>query len=553
MGRAPVSPPSGRWRTTSAIRLVSAALLLSCALGSARGENRESVLLYPLRSHWLSEPLAESVTNGISQALTDAGFGVVLASRTSPAVRRAVADGWLEARDLEGRALEGARDTLAVAAGATASLTGELTETEDEISVRLALRGAVSRWEARFGVSAPAAGGAEAAAPSLGRQVASALAEGAWAEAGADERGRRAAAVERYAAGRSALAAGMYRDAVLELEAALAGEWDNPDYLRWAAEARAAEGDYKSALVRLRYLAALEPENAEALLRSGDVALLAGEPEQAEAAFMGAGEIAPDDARAVEGVARSARARGDFERSERHYDRLLALLGLAAVGEGYVGPSSGEIGREPGMIGAPTSHRSLAAILARRADDTVRLTDIPAEEVELQLARVYLRAGDMRAGVNALVRYHAGESRPCKDDEYLDVFPALDEQAEGIGRAAQMTLAARALGELDDEEADSEMDRMHDESDRLATLAERMAVSRQLDPAHRYRVLAYNLLNESNFESLMFLRTGDPDRHRRAELLRTAARKARAQANLLGEALLGREGSGATSAQPGPG
>ena len=206
------------------------------------------------------------------------------------------------------------------------------------------------------------------------------------------------------------------------------------------------------------------------------------------------------------------------------------------------------------MVGAPTSHRSLAAILARRADDAVRLTDTPAEEVELQFARVYLRAGDMRAGVSTLVRYHAGaERRPYKDGEYLDIFPALDEQAEGIGRAAQMTLAARALGELDDEEADSEMDRMHDESDRLATLAERMEVSRQLDPAHRYRVLAYNLLNESNFESLMFLRTGDPDRHRRAELLRTAARKARAQATLLGEALLGREGSGATSAPPGPG
>ncbi|MCJ7822285.1 MAG: hypothetical protein MUQ26_04265, partial [Armatimonadetes bacterium] len=73
----------------------------------------------------------------------------------------------------------------------------------------------------------------------------------------------------------------------------------------------------------------------------------------------------------------------------------------------------------------------------------------------------------------------------------------------------------------------------------------------RLDPAHRYRVLAYNLLNESNFEVLMFLRTEDPDHQRRAEVLRSAVREARAQANLLGDALAAPEREGAAGLRPG--
>jgi hypothetical protein len=85
------------------------------------------------------------------------------------------------------------------------------------------------------------------------------------------------------------------------------------------------------------------------------------------------------------------------------------------------------------------------------------------------------------------------------------------------------------------------MEALHDTSNALATLAERMTVSHLMDPAHRYRVLAFNLLNQSNFEALMFLLTNDAERQRRAELLRTAFRKSLVQAEALGQALLGVE------------
>jgi Flp pilus assembly protein TadD len=533
--------------------VVAALVLLVCAAGRAQEPAARSVLLFPVRSHWLSEPLAESVTAALSKKLRDSGFGVTLASRDAPAVWLAISEGWVEAGEVAGERLESARHVLAAATGAGASLTAELVEGEAEVDLKVTLAGAVSRQEASFEASAPAGEGPEAVVRELARQAAAAVAGDLWAQAGADERGRRAAAAERYAAGRAALTQGMYREAVLELEAALIGEPDRPEYLWEAAQARAAGGDYKGAVLRLRRLVRLSPEDVDVLLRLGDVALTAGEPERAEAAFLKAEELSPEEPRAIEGVARSARARGDFDRGESYYRRLLSLVGVGVpvhwsrVDAGG-GMRSGRAWAVPPGVGD-----SLPAILSHLPDDTIRLAGIPPEEVELQLARVYLRVGDMQSGLAALFRYQKGEDRRrYRDAEYLDIFPALDEESEQIARGAQKIFGARGVGDLDDEEADAQMDRLHNQSDVLATLAEQMEVSLRLDPAHRYRRLAYNLLNESNFEALMFLRTQDPDRQRRAEVLRSAFREARARAVQLGEALLKSEGEDSSALRPPP-
>jgi hypothetical protein len=73
-----------------------------------------------------------------------------------------------------------------------------------------------------------------------------------------------------------------------------------------------------------------------------------------------------------------------------------------------------------------------------------------------------------------------------------------------------------------------------------------MQVSSVLDPAHRYRVLAYNLLNQSNFEALLYLQTWDSERQKRAELLRDAFGKSLDEAESLSAGLMG-------SAAPAPG
>ncbi|MCJ7822299.1 MAG: tetratricopeptide repeat protein [Armatimonadetes bacterium] len=522
---------SRRWRLVSAVLLAAGALLLACGAGHAEAPGGRSVLLFPVRSHWLSEPLAESVTGALLTELSASGFRPIPADAEAPAVRLAISQGWVEEEDLEGERVSSTRHRLAVAVGAGTSLTAEVVEGSGQVVLKATLAGSVSRREASFEVSTPSQGDPKAVARELARQVAAVLAGPVWAEAGADEEGARSAAMVRYAAGREALALGMYRDAVLELDAALIAEPDRPEYLWVAAEARAAGGDSTGAMAQLRRLAELAPEDTDVLLRLGEVALRAGEPERAEAAFLKAEELSPDEPLAIEGVARSARARGDFARSESRYARLLPLVG---------------VNDEAGRI------ETLPATLAHMPDDTIRFAGIPPDEVGLQFARVYLWMGDSPAALAALFSYDGGGVRRAYTDaEYEDVAPALDEHSEALARGAQRVFAERALEDLDDEEADAQMDRLHDESDRLATLGERIQVSPRLDPAHRYRVLAYNLLNESNFETLMFLRTGDEDHQRRAEVLRSAFREARAQANLLGDALVASEGEGAAGLRPG--
>jgi len=380
--------------------------------------------------------------------------------------------------------------------------------------------GTVSGREAAFTVTAPVGESPlslQATAGKLAGEVAAALTPELWAEIAADEQGRRAAAAARFASGQVAMAEQMYRAAMLDFEAALLGEPDSPDYLWAAAEARLARGDLKGALARLRSLAHSAPENVALRLRLGDVALTAGKPEEAEAAFLAAAALQPTSPPVIEGLARAARARREFDRAEEHYRALMASL--------------------PQLQDAPPW---LPGLLAHTPDDTIRLAVIAPGEIKRQLGLLYLASGRLAEGVEALFTYHGQDGRPAYEEaEYLAIFPGLDEECEKIARQAQTVFAARALGQLDDEQADREMEELHNRSDQLATLAERMRVCPALDPAHRYRVLAYNLLNQSNFESLLYLRTGDPDRQRRADLLRTASSKARAQACELGQALSG--------------
>jgi hypothetical protein len=180
--------------------------------------------------------------------------------------------------------------------------------------------------------------------------------------------------------------------------------------------------------------------------------------------------------------------------------------------------------------------------LLANAKTSVRFAELPEDEIQRELGRLYLAEGKIPEGVQYLLAYYEQPSRPVyQDEDYLTVAGALDTEAEAVARAVQGAFAAQAIGQFSNEQADRELTALHDRSEALATLAEKMQVSPLLDPAHRYRVLAYNLLNQSDFEALMFTRTGDAERQRRADLLRTAFWKSRDQAESLATGLLGGE------------
>ncbi len=500
---------------SSAIAL-AAILAFAGAAARAAGTDGPSLLLFPLRSHWLSEPVAEAATAALSNRLTDAGYRVRELHLDSPTLQLAVSEEWVSPGALESGNLEAAREPLAVAIGAGASLVGEVVEREADVGLHLSAAGTVSQQEARLEINVPRTGDRQADAAELADRAVAALSVEFWSSIAADPGGAARSAEARYAAGRAAMAQGMYREALLDFDAALIGVPGNADYLAAAAQARAALGDYSGAVVRMRTLAALRPSDAEVALRLGYAALRAGEPTQAESAFLAAAEELANDPRVVEGLALSARAQGKTERAEEYYQVLVKTL--------------------PGLAGA---HPGLPGLLAR-AEETVVLTGASPDQQPRQLGRLYLAGGYAAEGVAVLLAYHlAGDQPPYEDQEYMSVCSRIDREAETVARAAQGVFAAQALGQFSDEQAGSQMDDLHNRSEAIASLAERIEVSPLLEPAHRYRVLAYNFLNQSNFESLLYLRTREAERQRRADLLRTAFRKSLAQASSLAAGLMG--------------
>jgi len=325
----------------------------------------------------------------------------------------------------------------------------------------------------------------------------------------------------------------------------LLGSPDSPECLEATALTYLELGRSERAAALLRRLAELRGGDPAVLQRLGEAALLANDPGEAEAAFMKVADSDPTRLEALEGVARAARARGERARSQAYYERLLALMGLyrpaAAPERAPGGQSEGPL-TPPGGEQDRGLNESLPGLLARRGDDSVRIAGTPPDRLGAAVARVYLSAGYFAEGVQALLAYQTEEAPPYPDADYLAIAAGLDQEGEGLGRRVG-AVSALPVRELTGEALDAELDALHDRSDKLATLAERMRVSDRLDPAHRYRVLAYNLLNQSNFEALMYFRTHDRDRRRRADLLREAFRKARLQAQELSEELsTGEEG-----------
>ena len=515
---APVSPRSEPCKRASrrllpllqtraiACAVALALLVVPSRLPSARADQARTLLLLPVGGHWVSAPLAQAVTQELPEALAAAGISATL---WDP---EAAPPEWGERTvrpDTPEKDRVESAQHMAVAAGVEAGLVAEVAEAPPEVALRAQLVGAISHYRVSVEFTLPAAGDREQQARALAQGLAAKLTPELWAQAGADEAGQQCAAAERYASGQAALADHRYRDAALEFAAALLAAPDNPDYLRGAGEAAAGFGDYETAATLYRRLVELRPDQ-EMLLRAGDLALLAGQPVQAEAAFLQAADTDPPDPRAVEGLARSARAQGQAARAQQYYQQLIASL--------------------PELSSAPSW---LAGLLADQQDDSIRLTALPAGEINLPLGRLYLRNGYYSEGVRLLLDYQVNAQRPpYTDPDYLEIAAGLDEEGEQIAQQVA-DLTRPPPDQLGDDQRGDKLEDLHQRSDRLATLGERMSVSPRLDPAHRYRVLAYNLLNQSDFEALLYSQTHDQDRQRRAALLRDAFRKARAQARQL--------------------
>jgi tetratricopeptide (TPR) repeat protein len=547
-----VSLPSKRCKAVSAILALLALCSICIGPAFAADQPRRTILVFPIESHWLSAPMARQVTARLAEQLGKQNMNVIVFDPASPVFREV-----LPGPDVPATSM---RHDLALAAGAQGSVVGQLFETDTRIELELEFAGAVShRSKPLKGIAVPESvqPGATAAVSEIVTAVAAqVLAQllpqgievGFWEIIGADEAGQRAGAAERFADGEAALSAGEYPRAAREFEAAIIGDPNRGEYFAAAAEAQAALGHYDRALIRCRRASSLLPKDRGIALRAGDIALLAGSPEQADGIFRGLYDSDSSDLRPLEGMARAARAMGQFDRAVGYYSDLISKL--------LIGPRSGivvstfQLTEPLGPLGTQlrADLAPLARLLAGAPDDTIRLTSVPPDELGRPIGILYLKAGKFAEGVKVLLAYYSlprgkGERAAWSDADYLSLSAALDEGSRTVAHDVQSQLSASLAGQADADQTASALGNLHTLSDNLATVAEKIQVSAALDPAHRYRVLAYNLLNESNFEAGLYAGTRDPERRRRADLLADAYRKALDQAKELATALLGGEGT----------
>ncbi len=501
MACAPVSRRSKRWKLAS---LLALAIVTS---GVAQAEPGRSVLVFPLTSHWVLDPVARAASDALPDALRKAGYESVAARPDSPFVQLAVKDGWLPGSDTTAEKLEADRYLVGLLAHADAVLTGKVSAADTETALEAELAGTISQQTVTIRVSTTTQGDPVKVGRELADRAAALLTAALWVQAGADETSRREGAAARAAAGKAAFATGECRSAAQEFEAAVAGDPANVEYLKGAAEALAGCGNYTGALARARAAATLRPDDSDVKLRVAQLALLAEKPEQAEAAFAEVATTRPEDPAVLEGRARAARARGDIAQAEEYYRRLLA---------GF-----------PQLKGEPSY---LATLLANQQEGP-GLTGVPDAQLTLEVARVYFRAGEFAQGVRALYAYQQEAERPAYSDaEYAFLARGTDEEMTRLARQVEEVLRTPRPSAAETEQVETTVDGLHDQSEQLADLGELIKTSPRMDVAHRFRVLAYHALNESNFEALTYVRTNDEEHRRRSALLRDAAGKAMGEA-----------------------
>ncbi len=180
------------------------------------------------------------------------------------------------------------------------------------------------------------------------------------------------------------------------------------------------------------------------LLRLGDTALLASRPDQAELAFGQVLEKGWSNARAQEGMARAARAGGDWAASEMYYRDLLSVLGIqlpgvsTPSGTGTGAPMRGPVVQTPGITD------SLPSVLASLRTDSIRLAGVQSDAIGLPIARAYFSAGYFTQGVQTLAAYQTPDRPAYVDQDYLALAADLDKGGEAIakrvGEIAAMTV-----------------------------------------------------------------------------------------------------------------
>jgi len=314
-------------------------------------------------------------------------------------------------------------------------------------------------------------------------------------------------AAQFAAAGEQFLAEGTPSIAMLEFNRAIALAPKETDYYVACARAYDAMGEPDRARRQIDIALDLSPDSAQARLELGRLDLSSGQTDAAirelqRAIDLGAGS----EARMALG------------------DALARSGDLRAAGEEYRAVAE----KEPSNVEAAKRAAEVAAALASPAagGEVSATAQAPSQPAATrQLVDAYVERGDRAAAIRELRLL--GEQKPgsasYEPKEYVKVARMLDREMDDILAEARKQWDALGRAAATTQQVTDTIRALHERSDALARAAEAIAAPPALERGYRHRVLAFALLNQSDFDLMRYLERHEDSYYDEGVIAREAA------------------------------
>lgn len=296
--------------------------------------------------------------------------------------------------------------------------------------------------------------------------------------------------------------------AALEFNRAITLAPAEPTYYLASARAYTALGDAQRARGRLRTAVALAPDMAQARLELGRAHLAAGDADAAAAELRRALDLgAGFDAHMA--LAAALENAGDLNGARQQYEQAANLR-----------PGDTAATARASRVAAPLSAQTGAA-RPSQAQETEPEPDAARREVMLY----YVGSGQPTEAVRQLRLLAEERGKPIGygPKDYVTVARALDREFESIVVEARSGWDGLQRRSITPQQMTDAVRRLHERSDTLARAAEGIAAPPELERGHRHRVLAYNLLNQSDFCLLRYIEGRKDDDYDQSVIARQGA------------------------------
>jgi tetratricopeptide (TPR) repeat protein len=310
------------------------------------------------------------------------------------------------------------------------------------------------------------------------------------------------------AAGNEFLKEGAPRIAALEFDRAISLAPKEAAYYLGSARAYLALGEMQRARHQLDIALEFKPFMGEAWLELGRVNLAAGDAAAAIREFNRAIELgAGNEARMS--LARALAKTGDLKGAQEQY---------RAVAQSD--PANAEAAKGAAEIAAALAAPGQVEVVSEAAQ--------PAGDSYAVRRKLLLGCVERGDAVEAfrqvrLLLEGKGEGVNLEPSEYVQVARLMDREADAILRQARSEWEAVRRGAMTREQVTDSIKGLHQRSDALARAAEGVAAPPALERGYRHRVLAYNLLNQSDFALLRYLERRENPYYDEAVIARQAS------------------------------